>query len=373
MKVLHYFKTHWPDTFGGVERVIDNIAVGLERKGVKTTVLALSKNPSATSINHNQYEIIQVKQNFEFASTGFSYSAPFKFLDLVSKHDVVHYHSPWPFMDMCHLLGRVKKPTVLTYHADPLGNRFLQKAYTPLLNSFLNSVDKVVATSPNYLASSPFLNRIGDKACVIPNGIAGYENVQPTKAEIAKIQSRFGKDFFFFVGVLRHYKGIQYLLEAARQTSATIVIAGDGKARKTFEAYKQAHSIDNVHFLGAIDEAYKKALLASCKAFVFPSCTRAEAYGLSLAEASRAAKPMISCELGTGTSYVNQHDKTGLVIAPKDSLALAAAINQLLDNPDEAKNFGQQARKHYEKNLKMDKMVEGYYQLYKDLSQNPRL
>lgn len=369
MKILHFFKTHWPDTFGGVERVIDNIANELQKKGVESTILSLSKKPSTSKLYYNGYEIIQAKQNFEFASTGFSFTAPFKLIELASKHDVVHYHSPWPFMDICHLLSYVKTPTVLTYHADPIGNIILQKAYTPLLNRFLSSVDKVVATSPNYMDSSPFLKQFNGKTCVIANGIVGDDNIKVPDSQILEIRRKFGNDFFFFVGVLRHYKGIQYLLEAAKATSATILIAGDGKARREFEVYKQTHSLENVHFLGEVKEADKKALLEACLAFVFPSCTRAEAYGLSLAEACRASKPMISCELGTGTSYVNQKDKTGIIIPPKNAKALADAMNHLLNNKLAAKQYGLAARKHYEANLTMEKMVAGYYDIYQDLCQ----
>ena len=331
--------------------------------------MALSKKPSRNTIKHNGYEIIQAKQNVEFASTGFSYNAPFKLIDLAAKHDVVHYHSPWPFMDVCHLLGRIKTPSILTYHADPLGNALLQKAYTPLLNTFLNSVDVVASTSPNYMQSSPFLKRFSHKVRVIPNGIDDIESNTNASSPIADIKSKFGDNFFLFVGVLRHYKGIQYLLEAAKETSATIIIAGDGKARSEFQAYKKANDLDNVHFLGTIDEDYKNALLACCRAFVFPSCTRAEAYGLSLVEACRAAKPMISCELGTGTSYVNQKNKTGLVIPPCNTVALAAAINKLNNNVDEAEAFGFFARKHFEINLTLKKMVSGYFKVYEELCQ----
>lgn len=367
MKVLHFFKTYWPDTFGGVERVIDNIANGLQQKGVESTVLALSKKPSRNTIKYNGYEIIQAKQNFEFASTGFSYNAPFKLIDLAAKHDVIHYHSPWPFMDVCHLLARLKTPSILTYHADPLGNILLQKAYTPLLNAFLNSVDVIVPTSLNYMETSPFLNRFGEKANVIPIGIHDIKSNMNVNSQIADVKSRFGDSFFLFVGVLRHYKGIQYLLEAAKKTSATIVIAGDGKARSEFQTFKQVNNLDNIHFLGSIDEDYKNALLACCRAFVFPSCTRAEAYGLSLVEACRSAKPMISCELGTGTSYVNQKNKTGLIIPPNNAVALAAAISRLHNNVEEAESFGHFARKHFEQNLTQEKMASGYFKVYKEL------
>nr|WP_246673258.1 glycosyltransferase [Mesorhizobium sp. B2-4-14] len=65
------------------------------------------------------------------------------------------------------------------------------------------------------------------------------------------------------------------------------------------------------------------ALLHNCLGFIFRSNQRSEAYGLSLAEAAMCGKPMISCEVGTGTSYVNKAGETGLVVPPSDPERLA--------------------------------------------------
>ncbi|TIU77079.1 MAG: glycosyl transferase family 1, partial [Mesorhizobium sp.] len=45
MKILHFFKTYWPDTFGGVERTIHAIAESTARHGIETQVLSLSRTP----------------------------------------------------------------------------------------------------------------------------------------------------------------------------------------------------------------------------------------------------------------------------------------------------------------------------------------
>ena len=45
MKILHVFKTYWPDTFGGIERTIDGIARATAPHGVESEVLSLSRWP----------------------------------------------------------------------------------------------------------------------------------------------------------------------------------------------------------------------------------------------------------------------------------------------------------------------------------------
>ncbi|TIU86262.1 MAG: glycosyltransferase, partial [Mesorhizobium sp.] len=116
-----------------------------------------------------------------------------------------------------------------------------------------------------------------------------------------------------------------------------------------------------------IAEPRKMALLRNCLGFVFPSNQRSEAYGLSLAEAAMCGKPMISCEIGTGTSYVNKAGRTGLVVPPSDPTQLAEAINRLVERPTEAANWGRAARERYARLFTADRMGKSYAELYRQL------
>ena len=60
---------------------------------------------------------------------------------------------------------------------------------------------------------------------------------------------------------------------------------------------------------------------------------------------SNINKPLVCTELGTGTSFVNQHQKTGLVVRPNDAAALAQALNYLLENPEIREKYGKAGRK----------------------------
>ena len=78
---------------------------------------------------------------------------------------------------------------------------------------------------------------------------------------------------------------------------------------------------------GEIDDRDKVALYTLAYAFVFPSNLRSEAFGMSLAEASLFGKPMITCEIGTGTSFVNQDGVTGWTVPPD-------ALDGVVESPD---------------------------------------
>ena len=123
----------------------------------------------------------------------------------------------------------------------------------------------------------------------------------------------------------------------------------------------------NVHFVGAVDDKAKNALLGAACGFVFPATQRSEAFGLALLEGAIAGLPLVSTELGTGTSYVNRDGETGIVVAPNDRTGLVAALNSIVGSPELAKRYGDAARRRYETMFTATLMGKSYYEIYRDL------
>jgi rhamnosyl/mannosyltransferase len=73
---------------------------------------------------------------------------------------------------------------------------------------------------------------------------------------------------------------------------------------------------------------------------------------------------MITCEINTGTSFININNHTGIVITPNNSDVLKNAMNKLWTSPEMASKFGQNARKRYLKEFKAKTMIEKYYKIY---------
>lgn len=92
-----------------------------------------------------------------------------------------------------------------------------------------------------------------------------------------------------------------------------------------------------------------------------------------LVEASIYAKPMVTCEIGSGTSYVNLDGETGFVVEPANPKALAAALNRLLDNPSLALEMGRAARRRYEQLFTGRAMGDAYAKLYESLLEQGRM
>lgn len=360
MKVLHVYKTYLPDNFQGVARVIWEIAEGAPRYSITSEVFSLSPNADPPAVTVGSHISHRAPQDVFIASAALSLGAFSRFRELARTADLIHYHFPWPMMDLLQMVRDAARPSIVTYHSDVVRQRILGKLYAPLMHRFLGRMDRIVATSPQYAQTSPVLKRHGDKVVVIPIGI---NEAKPIDAErLAFWRKRIEGRFLLFVGALRYYKGIRVLAEAARATGLPVVVVGTGELAAELA---QLHP-PNMMLLGELDDDDKNALLSLCDGFVFPSHVRSEAFGVALLEAARAGKPMISCEIGTGTSYVNVNEDTGFSVAPSSAEALGAAMLRLWNDPTAAR-MGENARRRYEGLFTGDRMAHAYSELYRQI------
>jgi rhamnosyl/mannosyltransferase len=373
MRVLHFYKTYLPDSMGGIEQVIFQLCDSSDRLGIDNTVLTLSNDPAPGPISIRQHKVHQARMDFQLASTGFSYSVFKKFRELAAEADVINYHFPWPFMDLVHFCSALKKPYVVTYHSDIVRQRHLLKLYRPLMRRFLNGADRIVAASPNYVHTSDVLKEYRDKTQIITYGLNKASYPQRDAERIAQWKAKLGEHFFLFVGVMRYYKGLHILLDALKGVDYPVVIVGAGPLEKELHAQAQALGLRNLHFLGRLGDEDKVALLELSYAIVFPSHLRSEAFGISLLEGAMYGKPMISSEIGTGTSYINIHNETGLVVPPSNPEAFREAMRTLWDNPAQAREMGIRAEERYRQLFTSEEMGRKWLQLYEALLEQKAL
>jgi hypothetical protein len=120
LNVLHIYRTYFPDTQGGGEEVIRQICLNTRSNGIDCRVFSLSPHAAREPIEREEGLVFQVQQHLEVASCGISLTASNRFRELAGWADVLHYHFPWPFGDLLHLInGSVtRKPVVISYHSD---------------------------------------------------------------------------------------------------------------------------------------------------------------------------------------------------------------------------------------------------------------
>lgn len=366
MNILHLYKSAPPEDIGGIGVVIQNIARHGNTPGMHHRVLVCTRSAEFHRLTWPcGTEVYCCPQLFSLASMPVSLEYRRQFRSLLEWADLLHFHHPFPMQDLLYLLERRKglmPPAVVTYHSDVVRQRFFNALYTPLARAFLRSVEAVVASSPQYLESSTLLQSLGRPVEVIPLGIDPEDYPQVDPQVKTRLEQQLGRGFFLFLGALRYYKGLVYLVEAARKTGLPVVIAGRGPMEETL--HRQAAGAENIRFLSDVDEPTKVTLLSLARAFVFPSHLRSEAFGISLLEAQMMRLPLITCDIGTGTSHVNEAGVSGLLVPPADSTALAEAMSELNSDPDRCREMGAAGQARFQQLFTAREMAQRYQNLY---------
>jgi rhamnosyl/mannosyltransferase len=371
LRVLHVYRRYFPDAPGGTAEAIRQIALVSKPAGIASRIFALSPALDLQAIERPEGRVVRSRSWVAPASCDIGgVSALPRFRQQAAWADLVHYHFPWPFADCLHLALRPGKPALMTYHSDVVEKGVLGKCYQPIQERMLNAMDAVVATSPAYRKSSPTLSRLDayrpGLVHAIPLGISesSYQDYLDAAATIS-VADAFGLvpgQYFLFIGAARAYKGLSVLAEAAVDSSLPIAVAGPGTGAD--EQPNKGTGRDRLMYQGQVSSAEKMALIEQCRALVLPSNRRSEAFGMVLVEAAMCGKPLISTELGTGTSYVNNHGETGLVVPPDDSGSLHQAMELLASNDEMASRMGAASRQRYEKYFAGRPLAEAYEQLY---------
>lgn len=372
-KVLHVYRTYFPDPPGGLQEAIRQICVTTKRFGVESKIFALSPTPAPSELSAHEGDIIRCRSWAAPASCDLGGVDAFRRFRTLSRWaDIVHYHFPWPFADVLRLFSARDKPAVMTYHSDILRQRYVTYLYYPLLRQTIHAMSAVVATSPGYARTSPILTKVvqAERLRVIPLGMEdmnrGVGTLVPSEGSLDRF-SLGDTPFFLSLGVLRYYKGLHTLIDAAANVDAKIVIAGSGPEGERLRALAAHRSISNVAFVGQVSNDEKHLLLSRCRALVLPSHLRSEAFGMVLVEAAMFGRPMITREIGTGTSYVNAHGMTGLVVQDASAKGLADAMNMFLADEECANRMGRAARDRYERLFSGAVLGQAYHELYREV------
>jgi glycosyltransferase involved in cell wall biosynthesis len=399
MKILHLYKDYFP-ILGGIENHIKWLAEGMAARGHDVSVLVTNTGRGDVAETVNGVRVVKVSRHFNISSAPIGLGMAGELRRLGQDADIVHLHAPYPPGELAQLLVHAGKRTVITWHSDIVKQAGLLRFYAPFLRATLKQADKILVASPPYVQSSaflrPFHERTPDKIAVVPFGIdlarfapnptsapspgtgegrGGGSSPSPKMGEgwgggSEAIRARYGPGpLVLFVGRMRYYKGLHVLVQAMAQvSSAQCLIVGVGPLEGEIRAQVAALGLaERVRFAGEVDDADLPAYYRAGDIFCLPSVHRSEALGIVLLEAMASGLPLISTELGTGTSWVNQHEITGLVVPPEDPVALAAAIDRLARNDDERQGFGQAALRRAVSEFGLEQMLDRTEAVYREV------
>ncbi len=220
---------------------------------------------------------------------------------------------------------RFGTPLVISSHGETRGDDGSAFDRSALLRRGLReSIARASAvTAPSRYVLDDLRDRFGlGEGVVVPNG-ATPPSPLPVRDE---------QDMLLAIGRLGRMKGFDLLLDAfalARfDRPMTLVIAGDGDERSALEAQAARLGIaDRVAFPGWWNASQKTENLARALALVVPS--RSEAFGIAALEAWASGTPLVMTSRGGASEFVD-HSRTGLLVDPTDSLALARSIEAVV-------------------------------------------
>jgi rhamnosyl/mannosyltransferase len=292
-----------------------------------------------------------------------------------SDADIVHLHLPNPMAVLAYLASRHRGKLVITYHSDVVRQKFLGRAFQPILYRLLKRCSAIIATSPNYAATSQVLIDFRDRCHVIPYGISLEQFQQPDRTTVEQIRRQYGERLVLSVGRLVYYKGFEYLIRAMTKVQGRLLIIGDGPLRNSLEALaRECNIADRVVFLGEVQNEDTIPYYHAADLFALASVARSEAFGIVQLEAMACGKPVINTQLDSGVPFVSLDGISGLTVAPTDSEALAVAINKLLDNAELRAQYGEAARRRVYEEFSLDVMTRRMLQLYRQvIGQQPDL
>jgi rhamnosyl/mannosyltransferase len=277
--------------------------------------------------------------------------------------DIVHFHHPNPTAVLSYLAARPRGRLVVTYHSDIVRQRVLGPLFSPILHRFLRRAGAIVASSPDYAASSPVLRRHTGKVRVIPFGIDAEELRTVDDGEVRAIRQEHGDRVVFAAGRLVYYKGFAYLVRAMKRVDARLLIAGAGPLRGELERLARDEGVaEKVRLLGAVPDL--RPYYHAADVFALPSVARSEAFGIVQMEAMACGLPVVNTALDTGVPFVSPDGVTGITVAPADPDALAVAIGRLLDDPALRARMGAAGRERVAGELSARTMARRTLELY---------
>jgi len=374
MKVLLVYKDYYPPVMGGIEGHLNLLANGLKDAGVDVEVLTSNTKSKLERKNINGIPITKVPQFGRFNSAPLNLTLPYWIRKLGKKADILHFHFPNPTAELSYLCSGLRSNVVVTYHSDIVRQRITRMLLAPFLKNFLKCTHTIIVASPNYQRSSKILQKFAIKCKIIPYGIdlGKFAASSKTDQQAALVRRNYGRPILLFVGEFRYYKGLHILIEAAKKLDCKVLLIGSGPLEPALRMQVDSSNLSaKVEFIGQVSDAQRLVYLHACDVFILPSIFRSEAFGIAQLEAMSCCKPVISTELFTGTSFVNQHQKTGLVIAPNDVDALIGAVKGLINNPEQREKYGNASLERASKVFSKERMIAGILKVYQEVLESP--
>lgn len=354
---------------GGLEKIIANIVLGLDKSKYKVEVWCLAGGGEIADELMAKGVVLKILEMD-------SYYNPFKVTALAGilrKKNVVILHTHGYFAGtfgrLAAILARI--PIIITHvhttYYDFKKRNILMERF---LSLFTNKIVCVSRAVERFVVDIEGIS--GKRTCLIYNGIEKYnlfEGITASDEERDSLGFVENDLVVITVASLTAHKGHRILMEAFRivlekNRSLKLLIVGDGYLRNELESYSNKYGIaSSIVFAGQRKNV--ASLLKLANIFVLPSTER-EGLGIALIEAMAAGLPVIGTRLG-GIPEVISENINGLLVAPGNPYELASAMETLTRDQAMREKMGKMGRKIYEEKFSASKMIQNMDSLYGEL------
>lgn len=346
---LTYYRPH----YSGLTIYVERLARALAAQGHQVTVL--TSRYAATLPAQEKLDGVEVRRlpvAMRISKGVIMPSMPIWAARLARQADVINLHVPQLDAAMIGMLGRLMdKPILLTYHCDMrLPHGFIH-SIANLASNIANHITArtakmIVTNTQDYAENSPFLRHYLSKVKIIPPPIT----LSPiTENDIIAFRKRAeiqpGQRIIGMAARLASEKGVEYLVEAMpiilqKHPTARVLFVGQYLDVIGEEAYAQrlAPLIQQLGehwtFLGVLEPTDFSAFLHSAEVTVLPSINSTESFGMVQIESMISDTPVVASDL-PGVRQPVLESGMGSIVPPRDPAALANAISDILDHPQD--------------------------------------
>lgn len=349
---------------GGAEKIMAELAVGVDRTRFQTEVLALKGwGPVGDRLKEAGVPVTALGGRGAWDARVLMKAGAFV---RSRSPDIVHAHVLWAGL----VASRVKGRAALVWHEHD--SLVWMKAFHRFCHRrIVSRADRVIAVSRSVAQElSRAHPRLGPKVVVIPNALPsdGPPNLRDHPASVPAPWPAWlsGAPVVGWVGRMEEpKKGLAVLLSAAgivfsKKPETRFVLVGDGPARRALErTVADREWGERVYFAG--EQRKVGPFFERFDVLAIPSLW--EGFGIVALEAMRAGKPVVASRVG-GLSDVVVDGETGRLVPPGDPAALASALLGVLNEPREAGRMGETGRERVRTNFSMENYVKNVEKIY---------
>jgi glycosyltransferase involved in cell wall biosynthesis len=292
------------------------------------------------------------------------------------KPNVIHVHHLFPLSWAARVIkGAYQIPYIVTVHGSELPTAQKDKRYFPLTADAIKRAGRVVPNS--FWTKEWMFNIYGDefrsRVRVIPGGVDIHAfNPNLDTREIDEKYKLDHDNVVMFAGKLTAYKGVKYLIHAAKKINAQVFILGEGPERENLHKKVKDMGLRNVHFIGhlgtsdLLNKFYDRA-----DVFVAPSVWD-EPLGLVILEAMACKTPVVVTRKG-GIPLAVKDGLNGYFVRPRNSSELAEKINALLADKEKRRKMGDNARRIVKEKFSWETIAHRFILMYQKFAYYPKV